>query len=157
MTFPTVLLDLNSTYASNASAVHQMQWGIYNVCQEVYRSWLTELLRDREVLLLTSRPSKYQAETMKRIMSLENWQPKMSLFNSWRLRAPDAKEKMLYEYVFPMYGEPSQHEYVAIESNIKTREMFNRHGIRAITQQELAGNNKLLYSSQAQHSLLSLL
>jgi hypothetical protein len=157
MTSPTVLLDLNSTYASNASQVHQMFKGIYNVSQEVYRSWLTKILRDRQVLLLTSRPSRYQHETMERIMQLEGWQPKMALFNSWRLRAPDAKDKMLRDFVFPAYGTPDQHDYLAIESNIKTREMYARHGIRAITQQELGCNRKLLDNSEVEATMLSLL
>lgn len=157
MTHPIVLLDLNSTYASNASEVHRMDKGIYNVSQEVYRSWLTDLMRDREVLMLTSRPSRYQHETMDRILELENWQPKLALFNRWRLRAPDAKDKMLRDTVFPTYGKPDEVEYVAVESNVKTREMYARHGIRAITQQEVMKNRLLLDRPEPEVTMLSLL
>jgi hypothetical protein len=133
----TILLDLNSTYAANASQVHLMSRGIYYVQKETYRSWLTELMRDRHVLMLTSRPDGYRVETLERIQRLEDWQPDLALFNQWRLRAPDAKLKMLQEVVYPKFGTPDERSYLAIESNIKTRAMFAQQGIRAITQQQL--------------------
>lgn len=140
----TVLLDLNSTYASNASEVHIMNKGIYNVPREVYRSWLTELLRGRHVIMLTSRPEHYRRETLERIRELENWLPDLAYFNKWRLRAPDAKLRMLQEVVYPEFGTPDQRSYLAIESNIKTQAMFKGQGIRTTTQQEVFACNALL-------------
>ena len=142
----TILLDLNSTYAANASEVHLMHKGIYNVKREVYRSWLTDMLRDRHVLMLTSRPHHYRAETLEHIQQLEQWQPELALFNSYRLKAPDAKRRMLEEVVFPQFGTPDERSYVAIESNWKTQEMFTVQGIRSMTQQELQKRPSLLDS-----------
>lgn len=140
----TILLDLNSTYAANASEVHLMHKGIYNVQREVYRSWLTELLRDRHVLMLTSRPEFYKAATLQHIQELENWQPDRALFNSYRLKAPDAKRRMLEEVVFPEYGQPDERSYVAIESNWKTQDMFKAAGIRTMTQQDVQKSPSLI-------------
>lgn len=140
----TILLDLNSTYASNASEVHIMNKGIYNVPREIYRSWLTELVKGRHVIMLTSRPEHYRRETLERIKELEDWLPDLALFNKWRLRAPDAKLRMLQEVVYPEFGTPGERSYLAIESNIKTRAMFHGQGIRATTQQEVQKCQALL-------------
>jgi lipopolysaccharide/colanic/teichoic acid biosynthesis glycosyltransferase len=144
MAEPVILLDLNSTYAANASQVHVMQRGIYNVQQEFYRSWLTAMLRHRTVVMLTSRPSKYQEETMKRIFDIEGWTPGLAVFNAWFLPASDAKLKMLRDTVYPLFGEPVPGRYVAIESNIKTRAMFKQQAIPAYTQQEVQRDPLLL-------------
>ena len=151
MTEPVILLDLNATYAANASQVHIMQRGIYNVQQEFYRSWLTTMLRHRTVVMLTTRPSRYQDETMKHILDIEDWAPGLAVFNAWFLPAPDAKLKMLRETVYPTFGEPAPGRYVAIESNIKTRAMFSQQSIPAYTQQEIQRTPELLQSElQAQ-------
>lgn len=152
----TILLDLNSTYASNASEVHMMNRGIYNVPREVYRSWLTNLLRGRHVIMLTSRPDNYRRATLERIRDLEDWLPDMALFNKWRLRAPDAKLRMLQEVVYPEFGTPDQRTYLAIESNIKTQAMFKGQGIRTTTQQEVHSNHAVLDELPVRPTNLSL-
>ena len=139
-----ILLDLNATYAENASQVHLMHKGIYNVEREFYRPWLTRMMRERQVLMLTSRPERYKAQTLERIQELENWQPQLALFNSYRLKAPDAKKRMLEEVVFPRFGDPSETSYVAIESNYKTSSMFERFGIHAYRQEAIATRPSLL-------------
>ena len=139
-----ILLDLNSTYAENAMQVHIMRKGIYNVNSEFYRKWLTTLLRKYKVIMLTSRPEYYKEQTLKRIKSLENWQPENAFFNKWRLPAPTAKEKMLHDLVWPEYGYMEETEYIAIESNFKTQDMFRSHGINAYTQQEIFKSPQLL-------------
>jgi hypothetical protein len=152
MTELVILLDLNSTYAANASQVHIMQRGIYNVQQEFYRSWLTAMLRHRTVVMMTSRPSKYQDETMKRIFDIEAWAPGLAIFNAWFLPAPGAKLKMLRETVYPAFGEPAPGRYVAIESNIKSRAMFSQQAIPAYTQQEIQRNPALLLPEFQDHA-----
>lgn len=152
----TILLDLNSTYAGNASEVHIMNKGIYYVSRETYRSWLTELLRGRHVIMMTSRPESYRIQTLEHIRELENWLPDLALFNRWRLRAPDAKLKMLQEVVFPQFGTPDQRSYLALESNYKTQDMFKRQGIRTTTQQEVNANAGLLDGPPAMVKNLSL-
>jgi hypothetical protein len=139
-----ILLDLNATYAENASQVHLMHKGIYNVEREFYRPWLTKLIRKRQVLMLTSRPERYKARTLEHIQKLEDWQPQLALFNGYRLKAPDAKKKMLEDVVFPKFGQPGETSYVAIESNIKTSAMFERFGIRAYRQEMIAKQPSLL-------------
>jgi len=152
MTEPVILLDLNSAYAANASQVHVMQRGIYNVQQEFYRTWLTTMFRHRAVVMLTSRPSKYQDETMKRILDIEKWTPGLAVFNAWFLPAPDAKLKMLRETVYPTFGEPAPGRYVAIESNIKSRAMFSQQLIPAYTQQEIERTPALLQPELQAHA-----
>lgn len=139
-----ILLDLNATYAENASQVHLMHKGIYNVEREFYRPWLTRLLRDRQVLMLTSRPERYKARTLEHIQKLEDWQPQLALFNGYRLKAPDAKQRMLETIVFPKFGDPTETSYVAIESNYKTSSMFERFGIHAYRQEAIATRPSLL-------------
>ena len=140
----TILLDLNSTYAANASDVHLMHKGIYNVHKEHYRKWLTEMLRGKTVVMLTSRPHSYRDQTLSRIKQEEGWEPYLAYFNKWRMKAPQAKKHMLETYVYPQFGNPEHHCYVAIESNWKTQDMFMEQGIRAFTQQELQKSPTIL-------------
>ena len=140
----TVILDLNSTYASNANDVHLMHKGIYNVHKEYYRSWLTDLLRERQVIMLTSRPHSYREQTLARIYQQQLWKPHLAYFNKWRMKAPQAKRHMLETYIYPEFGNPEDHCYVAIESNWKTQDMFMEQGIRCFTQQELQKQPTLL-------------
>lgn len=153
----TILLDLNSTYAGNASEVHIMQRGIYNVHRETYRGWLTDLLRGRHVIMLTSRPDAYRKTTLARIHQLEEWLPDLALFNEWGLKAPEAKLRMLTEVVYPQFGDPDQHSYLAIESNDKTRAMFQRQGIRTTTQQQVSARPGILDAPLSSAANLSLL
>ena len=151
-----ILLDLNSTYAENAMQVHIMRKGIYNVNSEFYRKWLTSLLRKYKVVMLTSRPEYYKTQTLRRIKDLEKWQPDNAYFNKWRLPAPTAKEKMLNDYVWPEYGYMEETEYIAIESNYKTQDMFRTHGINAYTQQEIYKSPQLLDGGNATGTNLEL-
>ena len=144
-----ILLDLNSTYAENAMQVHIMRKGIYNVKREFYRKWLTKLLRKYDVIMLTSRPEYYKNETLKRIYDLEKWRPKSAFFNKYRIPAPQAKEKMLLNNVFPEHGNAEETEYVAIESNFKTQDMFKTYGIKTYTQQEIYKSPQLLDGKNA--------
>lgn len=132
-----ILLDLNATLVENSS-VHSLPH-YYNVSVETYRKWLVDMLREEYVILLTVRPIRYQEETLLRIMQLEKWQPNESYFSAGFLKAPDAKEQMLKEKIFPRFGRNKElgHEYFAIESNASTRQMYRKHGIDALTQREL--------------------
>ena len=106
--------------------------------------------------MLTSRPEHYKEQTLKRIKTLENWQPENSYFNKWRLPAPTAKEKMLHDSVWPDYGYTDETEYIAIESNFKTQEMYKTHGIQAYTQQEIYESPQLLDGGNATGTNLEL-
>ena len=44
-----------------------------------------------------------------------------------------AKLRALREHVFPAYGLPGAREYVAVESNPRTRAMYAAHGIPSLT------------------------
>ncbi|NVB39972.1 hypothetical protein G6O69_19160 [Pseudenhygromyxa sp. WMMC2535] len=75
---PIVLLHLNHTLAEN-SAERFGRRGCYAdwiAAHERYRAWLVDLLRERTVLLVTARPTRYEAATMRRIAeTCEGWQP----------------------------------------------------------------------------------
>ena len=141
-----ILLDLNVTLVEN-TYVHDMPYTYYPK-KETYRSWLVDLLKDRYVIMLTSRPQQYEAETMRNLMNKEGWQPQERYFNQWRLKAPDAKERMLKKFVFPHHGTPDQTAYTAIESNHATTKMYESHNIHAVTQQAVQFNPRNLNAHQ---------
>ena len=51
---------------------------------------------------------------------------------------------MLHDLVWPEYGYMEETEYIAIEGNFKTQDMFKNHGIVSNTQQEIFKSPQLL-------------
>ena len=133
-----VLLDLNSTLVEN-TYVHQLPCR-YNIHLEEYRSWLIKQLVGCYVILITVRPERYRTETLVRIAALEGWQPSEAYFSKWSLKAPEAKERILLEVIYPRWGRHDEqgNEYLAIESNASTRAMYARHRIPTCTQEDLS-------------------
>lgn len=44
---------------------------------------------------------------------------------------PRAKEKLLKKYIFPIHGK--ENHYLAIESNPRTKKMYEKYGIRSVS------------------------
>lgn len=124
---PVILLDLNFTLVSNSD--QKISPFIKQIASEEYRQWLVDLIRPYRVFLVTARPPKYQGVTLARIMKLTGWLPERSYFNTYNLRPPMLKERVLKEHLFKEFAGV---ELYAIESNPQTRAMYTRNGVPSI-------------------------
>lgn len=143
---PIILLDLNVTLVVN-NEVHNMPYS-YTPSLEVYRTWLVDACRDRYTILITSRPQEYRDATLQRLSELEGWTPDEAYFNRWRVSAPIAKHRMLDRFITPRHGTPGDQPYVAVESNKRTRELYDTLGIPAYTQADIHAQPDLLNTVQ---------
>ncbi len=123
-----ILLDLNYTLVANSEVkIKPFENQIQN---EEYRKELIEKLKEDKVFLITARPDKYRFQTLNSIRSKLNWKPDGVYFNTQNLFPADHKQKILLLYVLPFY---QRENILAIESNPKTRAMYHRNKIKAIT------------------------
>ena len=120
------LLDLNQTLVDREKDAPRIRPFELQIECETYRQWLVELLRNEYVILMTARPHKYKWATLERIEALTNWQPQEAYFGEIRSYPHVKKEQLLRRYVLPKYS-PS--ELFGIESNPKTRAVYERYGI----------------------------
>lgn len=120
------LLDLNQTLVDREKDAPRIRPFELQIECETYRQWLVELLRNEYVILMTARPHKYKWATLERIEALTNWQPQEAYFGEIRSYPHVKKEQLLRRYVLPKYS-PS--ELFGIESNPKTRVVYERYGI----------------------------
>ena len=128
------LVDLNYTLVGNSP-----KWGEPRITpfsrqigQETYRQWLVDFLRDKYAILITARPIRYKEQTLARIFSQTNWQPQEAYFAEISAPPPEIKEDLLLRYVFPKHGRNGE-DYFGIESNPKTRAMYNKYDIKALS------------------------
>lgn len=124
------LVDLNYTLVGNSP-----KWGEPRITpfsrqieQETYRQWLVDFLRDKYAILITARPIRYKEQTLARIFSQTNWQPKESYFAEISATPPEIKKGLLLRYIFPKHGRNGE-DFFGIESNPKTRAMYGKYGI----------------------------
>lgn len=126
-----ILLDLNYTLVSNSDQkINPFQ---NQIRKEEYRKDLITAIKDDLVILITARPDHYKNSTLQSIKIKTGWQPANSYFNKHALPPPQCKEKILLEQLVNVYNIQMM---LAIESNPKTRAMYNRHNIKAVTYQE---------------------
>ena len=128
------LVDLNYTLVGNSP-----KWGEPRITpfsrqieQETYRQWLVDFLRDKYAILITARPARYREQTLERILSQTDWQPQEAYFAEISATPPDIKEDLLLRYIFPKHGRNGE-DYFGIESNPKTRAMYNKYDIKALS------------------------
>jgi hypothetical protein len=101
---------------------------------ETYRDWMVDLLKDEYVILITARDQRWANATLKRIAQQTGWTPQEAWFNDTGISgqyAPQVKKTLLHSYVLPNHG-TQMSQYLAIESNVETRRMYQSLGIRAI-------------------------
>ena len=132
------LVDLNYTLVGNSP-----KWGEPRITPfsrqielETYRQWLVDFLRDKYAILITARPIRYKEQTLTRIFSQTNWQPKESYFAEISATPPEIKEDLLLRYIFPKHGRNGE-DFFGIESNPKTRAMYGKYGILSQSQADL--------------------
>lgn len=132
---PTVerllLLDLHYTFAIPESW-HRGARLVDRIPKETYRTWIIDLAKKNNVtvVLTTARPQHYLYDTLDRIMEVTDWQPDGAYFRQIEAQPHIAKEHNL-ERIIEDYGDPTPN-WVAFESNERTRSMYRRRGIRAI-------------------------
>lgn len=131
------LVDLNYTLVGNFP-----KWGEPRITsfsrqieREIYRQWLVDFLRDKYAILITARPIRYKEQTLARIFSQTNWQPKESYFAEISATPPEIKEDLLLRYIFPKHGKNGE-DFFGIESNPKTRAMYERYGIKSLSEKD---------------------
>ena len=127
-----ILLDLNYTLVANSpkhgTTPPRMEKRLQD---ERYRQWLIELVRPHTVILITARPESWMIQTLERIEEETGWRPDDACFapKGWR-NPPAIKEHLLHKTVFPIHGRDA--DYLAIESNPRSREMYAKFGIRSL-------------------------
>ena len=131
------LVDLNYTLVGNSP-----KWGEPRITpfsrqieRETYRQWLVDFLRDKYAILITARPAKYKEQTLARILSQMNWQPQEAYFAEISAIPPEIKEDLLLRYIFPKHGKNGE-DFFGIESNPKTRAMYERYGIKSLSEKD---------------------
>jgi hypothetical protein len=126
-----ILMDLNVALSSNFKEMRHHNFETFVKEVEEYRDWMVDLLRPEFVVLITARDQKWARPTLKRIWDTNQWCPNHAMFNDTGIsgsEAPLVKKKQVLEKVFPMYGDNPK-QYFAIESNIRTREMYTSLGV----------------------------
>ncbi len=131
-----ILLDLNYTLVANSEL--KIKPFENQIKQEVYRTDLIEKLKNDRVILVTARPEKHRVQTLQHIRKETGWQPEEAYFNSifypWVF-----KEKILITAILPRYTEQ---EIIAIESNPRTRAMYESHKITVFTYDQFLNGEK---------------
>lgn len=131
------LVDLNYTLVGNSP-----KWGEPRITpfsrqieQETYRKWLVDFLRDKYAILITARPTRYKEQTLERIFNQTNWHPQEAYFAEISAPPPKIKEDLLLRYIFPKHGKNGADSF-GIESNPKTRAMYERYGIKSLSEKD---------------------
>ncbi|WP_341496373.1 hypothetical protein WAX87_15785 [Photobacterium damselae subsp. damselae] len=126
-----ILLDLNYTLVANSEV--KTQPFSEQIDNELYRQDLLDAINGHTVILITARPEKYRVQTLMSIFDKTGWVPDDAYFNQGST-PPKSKYFNLTEYIFPQYGVGA--DYLAIESNPRTRKMYQQVGIKAVTYKE---------------------
>lgn len=131
------LVDLNYTLVGNSP-----KWGEPRITpfsrqieREIYRKWLVDFLRDKYAILITARPIRYKEQTLERIFNQTNWQLQEAYFAENFAPPPEIKEDLLLRYIFPKHGKNGA-DFFGIESNPKTRAMYERYGIKSLSEKD---------------------
>lgn len=126
------LLDLNYTLVGNQAETRLIRPFSRRMDAEEYRTDLIDKIKDDYVIIITARPDYQMRQTMENIQKKTGWQPQEWYFNDIDADPPAFKESALRRFVFPKHGTqrgPEGAFYYAVESNPKTRAMYNRFGI----------------------------
>lgn len=123
-----ILLDLNYTLISNSWQIRydRLPQKIHN---RKYEHELVDLIKDNYVILITASPDYTSEESLKHIEENTSLNIDESYWNFGK--APhELKKYWLEKEVFPRHGDDAE-QYLAIESNAKTRAMYKSFGIEA--------------------------
>ncbi|WP_298500841.1 zinc ribbon domain-containing protein [uncultured Methanobrevibacter sp.] len=123
-----ILLDLNYTLISNSWQIRydKLPQKMYN---RKYEHDLVDLIKDNYVILITASPYYTSFDSLKHIEENTGLKVDESYWNFGK-RPPELKKYWLEKAVIPTHGDDFT-KYLAIESNPKTREMYESFGIEA--------------------------
>lgn len=136
-----ILLDLNYTLVSNQQATRMLRPFSLRMAREEYREDLIDAIRENYVVVITARPEYQKQNTLANIWRKMKWYPAESYFNDINAEPPVFKESALRRFVFPKHGS-SGSQYLAIESNPRTRAMYAKYGINAVPYEMFIKNCK---------------
>lgn len=126
-----ILLDLNYTLVSNSD--QKAQPFENQILKEEYRRDLIHKLKDDFVVIVTARPEHHKRMTLQNLKRKTGWLPMDAFFNKYDVPPPQCKQRILTEHLVKRFN---IEKMLAIESNPKTRAMYNRNNIKAVTYQE---------------------
>ena len=123
-----ILLDLNYTLISNSWDIRhdRLPQKIYN---RKYEHALVDLIRDNYVILITASPYYTSFDSLKHIEENTDLKIAESFWNFGK-RPHELKKYWLEKAVIPTHGDDFS-RYLAIESNERTRRMYEGFGIEA--------------------------
>lgn len=123
-----ILLDLNYTLISNSWSIRYEKLP-EKITKRKYEHELVDLIKDNYIILITASPNYTSAESLRHIEENTDLKIAESYWNFGK-RPHELKKYWLEREVLPKHGnDPSR--YLAIESNPKTRAMYEGFGIEA--------------------------
>ena len=123
-----ILLDLNYTLISNSWAIRREKLP-QKIYKRQYEHELVNLIKDNYVILITASPDYTSKDSLKHIEENTDLKIAESYWNFGK-RPPELKKYWLEKAVLPKHGNDPD-KYLAIESNPKTRNMYEEFGIEA--------------------------
>lgn len=133
-----ILLDLNYTLVKNSAEIKFIKPYQKKIMAEKYRDWLVDLIKDFYVILITARPKYQEIITTDSIKEkLGGWMPDEMYFQEENDKPPIAKEKLLNKYILPKHE--LNNNFLAIESNPKTKKMYEKYKIPSVSVYDEAG------------------
>ena len=123
-----ILLDLNYTLISNSWEIRYEKLP-EKINKRKYEDKLIDLIRNNYVILITASPYKTSYDSLKHIKENTDLKIAESFWNFGK-RPHELKRYWLLKAVLPTHGDEPE-RYLAIESNPKTRKMYEEFGIEA--------------------------
>lgn len=123
-----ILLDLNYTLIANSWKIRNFPLEEKIKAQE-YEVDLIDLIKDNYVILITASPYKRSFRILRDIREKTGFVPDESYWN-FGGQPPMVKKYWMENEVLPQHGD-NPNQYLAIESNPKTRRMYAKMGIEA--------------------------
>ena len=123
-----ILLDLNYTLISNSWSIRHDRLP-QKIFKRKYEHELVDLIKDNYVILITASPYSTSYDSLRHIEENTDLKISESYWNFGK-RPPELKRYWLEKAVLPTHGR-NPDKYLAIESNPKTREMYDKFGIEA--------------------------
>ncbi|WP_407422317.1 hypothetical protein [Methanobrevibacter sp.] len=123
-----ILLDLNYTLISNSWAIRYEKLP-EKINKRQYEHQLIELIKDNYIILITASPYYTSYDSLKHIEENTDLKIAESYWNFGK-RPHELKRYWLEKAVLPTHGDNPE-RYLAIESNPKTRKMYEEFGIEA--------------------------
>ena len=126
-----ILLDLNYTLISNSDEIWDYPLD-KKIKSQQYEIDLINLIKENYVILITASPYERSYNILRDIKEKTGFEPDESYWNFHRFnrQAPKLKEYWMENEILPMHGD-NPDQYLAIESNPKTRDMYDELGIEA--------------------------